>query len=580
MKQPLHKQFFGARPMYIVPVSVFVLCIATLFPLKAFAAPLTTQQIIDLHSAGIGDAVITQQVEANGITFDADAAALLVLKKAGLSDMVLSAVVRRAAGTSPSVAPATTLDPVSDLYKSRKYPEVADLVMGKVRANSASDRERAILVLALLKLDNLSEAKVQANLLATQSPSSSYAPRLAAVLIQADEMRRLQGPVDDAIKRLSAKDLQSVIETSSLTESEKRDMLVDAAVISADFESARQILGGASQVSYTERNKLKIRGQKLLKQEQDFILALNDVDKFIYAPAAVSACASNAPSGYRSGPTDIAGPGFTIQAYLDAVRKLSALAPLNGVVLDRVFHATLITSKYPDVEEIGDTILRAKGQLRVVGYASNRFVALVIDSNGSRLLIEPDNHTFALSNGYPASEDNAVLFNLLFVQITGLSQSAGGIRSLGTEYDVRLSKHASAISVQPAGNFPQYALMEFIHCSLGMKTQQRATRNLGEFIQHVARIDGKYVSLVEPKEDQKPGSTGFASVIAGVGIALGVSGSSEMLQNVQANQSAMIEQQSRRSDLYSAGRFTFSVAESPPVRELEGALSLTTDGQT
>jgi hypothetical protein len=35
-------------------------------PIRASAAPLTQQQIVDLHSAGIGDAIIAQQVDASG----------------------------------------------------------------------------------------------------------------------------------------------------------------------------------------------------------------------------------------------------------------------------------------------------------------------------------------------------------------------------------------------------------------------------------------------------------------------------------------------------------------------------------
>ncbi len=392
-------------------------------------------------------------------------------------------------------------------------------------------------------------------------------------------MQRLRGPVDDAIKRLSAKDLQAAIEMSSLSATEKRDMLVDVAVLSADFERARQLLSSAPQSTFVAEKTLKDREQRLLLSEREFKSASAAVDRFLYAPAAVSACSSNAAAGFEQFSPSLGGPGFTVPAYLDAVRKLSELAPLDGTVLDRVFHATMITSKYSDVEELGDKIVRATGRLSVPGYGSDGFVVLVIDANEQRLFTVPDDHPFKLANGYPASEDKVVPFNLSFAQITNMTQSAGGVRSLGQEYDVRLSKHASAVRVKPAGNFPQYALMEFVHCSLGINAQQNATHNLGAFLEHVGKIDPKYVSLVVPKEESKAGGTGLVSVVAGIGMALGVSGSSDVLQNVQANEAATIEQQSRRNDLYSAGRFAFSVAETPVVQELEAALRLSADGQ-
>jgi hypothetical protein len=549
---------------------------------KAFAASLTTQQIIDLHSAGIGDAVIAQQVEANGITFDADSAALLTLKKAGLSDTVLGAVVRRsAAGASPS-AHSTTSDPVRDLYKAQKYPEAADLLMGKVRANSATDREQAILVLALLKLDNLSAAKSQANLLATQVPTSSFVPQLAAVLAQAEEMHRLRAPVNDAIKRLNAKDLQSVIETSSLTESEKRDMLVDAAVVSANFEGAKQLISSStSGSSYMELDRQKKRQQKLQVQETAFMTAAKDADRFIHSPASVSYCNGAHPDPHYA-PSGIAGEGFTISAYLEAVRKIAELAPLNAGVLDQVFFATMISSKYDDVEAIGDRILSAVGRLRILGYSSDRFFTLVIDQTNGRLLTEPDEHPFAFAYGYGASGEHFVPFNLSFPQIRGLTQSAGGSfggpgSGFGTN-PLQLAKSAYAIKLMPSGMVPQYSLMAFLQCSMGQGAQEYATYNLGAYIQHVSHIDPKNVSLVKPSNEHKVAGATFASFLGVAGTALGVNGSSEVLQDVAHSQGAMSDAQKRRTEFSSAGPFSFSVAESPPVRELEGALSLTTDG--
>lgn len=57
------------------------------------AAPLTEQQLIKLKAAGIGQDLIIQQIQNDGIAFSADAEAMIVLKRAGFSDAVLSALL-------------------------------------------------------------------------------------------------------------------------------------------------------------------------------------------------------------------------------------------------------------------------------------------------------------------------------------------------------------------------------------------------------------------------------------------------------------------------------------------------------
>ena len=65
-----------------------------LLPALSLAASLSVDQIVQLHAAGIGESVIAHQVDANGIAFDPDATTLLMLRKSGLNDTVLDAVVK------------------------------------------------------------------------------------------------------------------------------------------------------------------------------------------------------------------------------------------------------------------------------------------------------------------------------------------------------------------------------------------------------------------------------------------------------------------------------------------------------
>lgn len=547
---------------------VFVL--PFLYSQIALAATLSLDQILQLHSAGVGDTVIAHQVEANGISFEPDAPSLLTLRKAGLTDTVLDAIVKATPGTTKAVGGATASDQVGELYKARKYPELADLLQGKVRANSVTDREWTILILTLLKLDNLQEAKLQSEQFRAHFPMSSYAPQLGLIIDQADERARLRTPIDDAIKNLNYNSVVSIINGSKLLAEDKRDMLIDAAVIAADFDGARQLLANMAGLSYVQINHLKDREQRLKEQEKDFKAAQSKVDNYIYSRGAVSDCDGRS-SDRLYVPVDGRSPDFTVQAYIEAVRALVTTAPLSEETFSRVFHATMISSKYADVEQMGDKILAATGRVRATGFGANGFVTLIIDREHRRLLTEPDDHPFLSSD--PASNITVVPFNLAFSEVKGLTQSARGTVVLWPA-DEWMNTSSYAIKIEPAGVIPQYPLMDFINCSIGHNSQLRATYNLGAYIRHVVGLDDKRTSLVTPGEDRKPGGMGFMTFMAAAGMTLGVNNSAEFLQTAQGAHNAAVNAESRRLELSSSGRFQFSVADSPSVQDLESTLSL------
>lgn len=57
------------------------------------AAPLTNSDILKLLAAGLGEGAVVSSIKANGGTFDTSADALIALKKAGATDVVLQAVL-------------------------------------------------------------------------------------------------------------------------------------------------------------------------------------------------------------------------------------------------------------------------------------------------------------------------------------------------------------------------------------------------------------------------------------------------------------------------------------------------------
>lgn len=81
--------------------------------LLAFCSPLVAQQALDndaiikLVKAGLSDDLIVTTINASPGSYDASANGLIALKKANVSDKVVSAIVLKASGATPASTPAS-----------------------------------------------------------------------------------------------------------------------------------------------------------------------------------------------------------------------------------------------------------------------------------------------------------------------------------------------------------------------------------------------------------------------------------------------------------------------------------------
>lgn len=78
-----------------------------LVPLPAAAGELILRDVIELHRTGLGDDLLVAMIEADGSVFNLGFADIQDLKSDGLSERVISALVRtgtRRAATAPSAA--------------------------------------------------------------------------------------------------------------------------------------------------------------------------------------------------------------------------------------------------------------------------------------------------------------------------------------------------------------------------------------------------------------------------------------------------------------------------------------------
>jgi hypothetical protein len=92
--------------MKIISTLLFLLIFAsTIF---AQSETLTNTEIVEMSRAGLGAAIIVQKINSSGANFDISAKALIELKKAGVSDEVIQAVIEKNRATPVNAASGQT----------------------------------------------------------------------------------------------------------------------------------------------------------------------------------------------------------------------------------------------------------------------------------------------------------------------------------------------------------------------------------------------------------------------------------------------------------------------------------------
>jgi len=95
---------------------MLMIFLTSALPLQS-AGPLSKQQLLDLHKAGIGDSVVIDAISRQGISFDPSSEVLVELKAAGFSDEVLKALLSRISVETLSPAhqkPANPTPPIPE----------------------------------------------------------------------------------------------------------------------------------------------------------------------------------------------------------------------------------------------------------------------------------------------------------------------------------------------------------------------------------------------------------------------------------------------------------------------------------
>jgi len=183
------------------------------------------------------------------------------------------------------------------------------------------------------------------------------------------------------------------------------------------------------------------------------------------------------------------------QEYMQILANSEKEFPLSSWVLDHAFFATLLSDRpYEDLEAFGDTILDAKGILKIPFYSRDALFNLVIDTRTRHIRTEPDPHVRLNESG---SDKMQVMmpFDLAFDQVTSIDQKASTELANGG-----LSSSSYALRLEPVGLAPRYAFMDAIQCLDGEAKQKSVTQNLGRYVAHVIGISKAKVHLVNPEK--------------------------------------------------------------------------------
>jgi hypothetical protein len=382
----------------------------------------------------------------------------------------------------------------------------------RLEKNPQDYRSRAILIGTLLKIDGQSAALAELQTLSAQTKDSAAKPYFERASLMVSNWQKQQEGKERLLADLrnySYADANLAVDQLSASAMQKTvlHMLIDS--YAGRFDAALARASQLETISFTDKQHIEAVKTKVVESQKNYNSLMDKIDFYLYSPAMMGSCAEGEMKQY------------SISGYLDLMSQISRLAPLSERVMNLAFHATLLSSKYDELQALGDKILAGQGAIRIPFYSADKYFAVVIDDKAKSIYSQPDSHPFELEcewgvgmggfgtihvhhnvqrSSYLA---DFVAFNLPFDQIRGISQKAGP-----AYHDIGLEKRSYALAFDPAGVAPNYGLMQWLYGIAGAEAGLQATHNLGQFLLHVIGNPNLKAQLVDPKKI-KHGGSGF-----------------------------------------------------------------------
>jgi hypothetical protein len=454
---------------------------------------------------------------------------------------------------APPVVSTAVLDAtLRGFYQTRKYSAMVELLQTAITRLDAP-KYRALLALAALRTGDRELAQQQLSALSTRTDegSSEYFSQIRSDLEAYDQAVQTRDAFLQAVAEHRPQDAKAQAAGLPLNEAQRLQIDLYLSIFQGEYDAARAQLLKLSAAADVDSVALNQQINTLAETYTSLLKAVQN--NFLYSAAAVSFCdtgdAENEKEVFQ----------VSIGKYEKLVAQLNATAPLSDTVLDLLFHAQMLLGNYPALEKLGDSILNAKGTIRIPFYSRDSFFTFVIDKKEKALRTEPDPHPFYATyavNGFgslkagPLNKWNGttVPFNFKFEQIESISQKAGA-------NDGHMAKDAYALRINNTGTAPHYALMHVLSCTQGPVAEKTVTHDFGEYIIHVVGSPELKASLQDTKAPSKFGRAfstygQLAAVVASgqAGTPLGQLATSQIMQQtIQEDLSKNWVAQNRKS---------------------------------
>jgi len=506
------------------------------------AQGLSKEDILKLHGAGLGSAVLVQQIGNDGISFEMTSETTLELKRLGLSDDVLSALLaasknKRQPPANPTdlaarelVRQADIRNPLvraTELYREAKYASAAAELESLLAQFPSHHKARTMLIATYLRADQFPDAEREYILLRNAGESASNYVRAAEKLL--NTWKSNASTKEQLLSHIAKLDTGGAFKTiDEISGSEAQKIILRSFIhaYGGHFDEAKlAIERGRSALGESVAKDILARLERR-KAQYDGLRGI--AEKYLHSPLGVSVCSLE---WIREGKLPEMA-SMSVEEYVTSVASLARIAPLDNDVQTMSFHAALIKGDYEEVQKYGDLLLSANGRLSIPFYSKDTFFSLVIDARLRHVLTVPSQKAFQAAYTakstwtppyYKVVSDTKVYgytklvpFDLAFDKIRELRQQAGGNF---LQPDAGLESGAYAIRFNPGGGTaPHYSMMHFLHCTKGQVAQKTATSILGRFILHAIGESKVTAGLVEVKQTG-PGLG--AALISGYGAAVG-----------------------------------------------------------
>lgn len=244
-------------------ISIFVIVMMVLqvsVLAQSSSSALSREKLVALKNAGVSDSVLIQQIQKDGISFDMTADTTLELKNTGFSNDVLQALLRASSNSGTRSVQPLQDDLVKSLYRSRKFPELADALKASIKTNPSDYKSRTLLIMTLLQMKEKDAAHSEFQELLSHEKDPSAVPLIQKVKSLFDTLERDQQVKAELIASLKAyrvSDAVATVDQLPASAAQKGMLQINLDVYQGKYNSAREKFSRLLFDTYSEKEIAK-----------------------------------------------------------------------------------------------------------------------------------------------------------------------------------------------------------------------------------------------------------------------------------------------------------------------------------